>query len=529
VQARDRIKLLVSALMIVALLAGCGQKAPPTAQGEVEQPAEVTVERIVEQTVKDVVEQTGKTVAQPAQAVAEALQPLPAQAQGQGLELTVYNQNLALVKDRRPLELDEGINEVAFTRVAAQVDPTSVHFRSLTDPDGTVVLEQNYEYDIVGSHKLLQKYLGEEIWLVTEDDTQYSGVLLSGTGDIILQRADGSVTVVKLEAVREFNFPELPEGLITQPTLVWLLEAGQAGDHETELTYLTEGVNWEADYIVVLAQDDASLDLDGWVTLNNQSGATYERAKLKLIAGDIHRVDEGRRAVPDVMYLEKEAMAAPQVEERAFFEYHLYEVQRPVTVRDNQTKQIQFASGTGVPAEKFFVYDGAGGGYWGWGPITDPGYGTASNPKVMVMLEFRNEEEAGLGIPLPKGKVRVYKRDVDGGTEFIGEDAIDHTPKDEALRLYLGDAFDIVGERKQTDFQKPGRRVMEESYEITLRNHKEEDVEVRVVEHMFRWSEWEILRSTDDYVKLDAQTIEFRVPVKADGEVTVEYTVQYRW
>jgi hypothetical protein len=434
------------------------------------------------------------------------------------------------VKDRRELALEEGVNEVAFTGVAAQIDPTSVHFRSLTDPQGTTVLEQNYEYDIVGSARLVQKYLGQEIWLVTDDGTQYTGKLLSGTGDIILQRSDGSVTVVKRDAVREFNFPQLPEGLITQPTLAWLLEAQQGGDHEAELTYLTQGINWQADYIVVLGQDDASLDLDGWVTLDNRSGATYQDARLKLVAGDVHRVEEGRYAAPqEEMVLVEKAMATPQVEERALFEYHLYEVQRPVTVRDNQTKQIEFASGTNVSAEKFFVYDGAGTAYWGWGPVTDPGYGTSSNPKVNVMLEFRNEEEAGLGIPLPKGTVRVYQEDVGGGSEFIGEDAIDHTPKDESIRLYLGDAFDIVGERKQTNFRKLGDRAIEESYEITLRNHKEEDVEVRVVEHLSRWSEWEIIEEGAPHNKLDAQTAEWRVEVPADGETTVTYTVRYRW
>ncbi len=515
------IKLLMSALVIIALLAGCGGKATPTVQKKASSVPTARSEKVVERAAEKAV--------QPVKAVAEAVQPLPAQAQGQGVELTVYNQNLALVKDRRALELEKGINEVAFTGVAAQIDPTSVHFRSLTDPQGTVVLEQNYEYDIVGAQKLLQKYLGEEIWLVTEDGTQYSGTLLSGAGDIILQRSDGPVTVVKLDAVREFNFPELPEGLITRPTLAWLLEAAQEGTHETELTYLTEGINWEADYIVVLAQDDASLDLDGWVTLDNQSGAAYEDARLKLIAGDIHRVAEERRAAPEAMFAEEKAMATPQVKERAFFEYHLYEVQRPVTVRDNQTKQIEFASGTEVPAEKFFVYDGAQGSYWGWGPITDPGYGTASNPKVMVMLEFRNEEKAGLGIPLPKGKVRVCKEDVDGGSEFIGEDLIDHTPKDESLRLYLGDAFDIVGERKQTNFRTLGENTIEESYEIALRNHKEERVEVRVVEHMFRWSEWEILEESAEHTKLDAQSVEWRVQAPADGEAKVTYTVRYTW
>lgn len=515
------LKPLVLTLVIATLLAGCGEKITSTPQKHVAPVLTVKPEKVVER--------AAKKVAQPVKAVARSMRPLTVQARGEGVELTVYNQNLALVKDRRALELQEGINEVAFTGVAARIDPTSVHFRSLTDPQGTTVLEQNYEYDIVGTQKLLQKYLGEEIWLVTEDGTQYSGTLLSGAGDIILQRSDGQVTVVKLEGVREFNFPELPEGLITKPTLAWLLEAARGGTHETELTYLTEGINWEADYIVVLAQDDASLDLDGWVTLDNRSGATYKDARLKLVAGDIHRVVKERRIAPREEIAEVKAVAVPQVEERPLFEYHLYEVQRPVTLRDNQTKQIEFVSSTDVPAEKFFVYDGARGSYRGWGLITDPGYGTASNPKVMVMLEFHNEEEAGLGIPLPKGRVRVYKEDIDGGSEFIGEDLIDHTPKDEPVRLYLGDAFDIVGERKQTNFRRLGDRAIEESYEITLRNHKEEAVEVRVVEHMFRWSEWEITEESAEHTKLDAQTVEWRLRVPANGEAKVSYTVRYTW
>jgi len=452
-----------------------------------------------------------------------------AQAQDKGIELTVYNQNLALVKDRRTLKLSEGLNEVAFSDVAARVDPTSVHFRSLTDPEGTAILEQNYEYDIVGSAKLLRKYVGREINLVTEDGSAYSGTLLSGEDDIIIQAPDGEVTVVRRDAVREFTFPELPEGLITKPTLVWKLSAAQAGDQEIEVTYLTEGVNWSADYVALLAEDDKSLDLDGWVTLDNQSGTTYEDAKLKLIAGEIHRVSEEAYAVPVPMW-EKAAGVPPQVEERAFFEYHLYEVKRPVTVKDNQTKQIEFVSGSSVPAEKFFVYDGAQMPFRAYyRPFTEPSYGIPTNKKVMVMLEFHNGEEQGLGVPLPKGKVRVYKEDVDGGAEFVGEDRIDHTPKDERVRLYLGDAFDIVGERIQTDFEKLGSRTIEESFEITLHNHKEEDVEVRVVEHLYRWSEWEIMEESQAHEKLDAQTIEYRVKVPADEEAKVSYTVRYRW
>lgn len=458
--------------------------------------------------------------------------PAPVSAQSEGVELTVYNQDLALVKDLRSLDLNAGLTEVRFVDVASRIDPTSVHFRSLTDPEGTTVLEQNYEYDIVGSAKLLQKYVDQEIYLVTEDGQEYTGTLLSASDNVILQSADGQVTVVNMEKIKEFVFPALPEGLITKPTLVWQLESAQGGSHDVEVTYLTGGVNWLANYNVVLADDDKSVDLDGWVTLDNRSGANYEDAKLKLIAGDIHRAPTDGYAVAktDMMY-EAAPAAAPQVEQREFFEYHLYEVQRPVTVKDQQTKQIEFVTGSGIPAEKFFVYDGSQMTFWGYyQPVDDPGYGTSSNTKVMVMLEFQNSEEDGLGVPLPKGTLRVYQQDVDGSILLIGEDAIDHTPKDESVRLYVGDAFDIVGERVQTNFQvEYDDDWMEESYEISLRNHKAEDVEVRVVEHMFRWSEWKILEASHEYEKLDAQTVEFRVPVEADGEVTVTYTVRYEW
>ena len=455
----------------------------------------------------------------------------PVVAQEEGLELAVYNQNLALVKDLRSLDLSEGLNEVRFVDVAALIDPTSVSFRSLSDPEGTSILEQNYEYDIVGSVKLLSKYVDQEISVVTDDGQEYVGTLLSGAGDVILEAADGTVTVLKLDRIKEYTFPALPEGLITRPTLVWKLASVEGGTQDVEVTYLTEGVNWQANYIVVLADDEQSIDLDGWVTLNNRSGTSYEDAKLKLIAGDIHRAPAADYAVEREMVFEAAPTAAQGVEERGFFEYHLYEVQRPVTVKDQQTKQIQFATASDVPAEKFFVYDGAQFRFTGfYQPLDDPGYGTVSNKKVMVMLEFRNGEEEGLGIPLPKGTLRVYKKDVDGSSLLIGEDAIDHTPKDEQVRLYVGDAFDIVGERIQTNFRTDyDDDWMEESFEITVRNHKDEDIEMRIVEHMFRWSEWKILESSHEYEKMDAQTIEFTVPVEANGETVVTYTVLYEW
>jgi hypothetical protein len=454
-----------------------------------------------------------------------------AQAQEPETELTVYNQNIALVRDTRSFDLEQGVDEVRFSDVASQIDPTSVHFRSLTDPEGTTVLEQNYEYDIVGTQKLMQKYLDQEIDLVTQDGSEYQGTLLSGADDVILQDANGGVTVVRLDQVQQFSFPELPEGLITRPTLVWLLAAGQSGTQDVEVTYMTGGINWNADYVVQLNEDDTALDLNGWITLDNRSGATYSDAKLKLVAGDVNVIRQAKAAADRGMVLEAEALpaAAPAVEEREFFEYHLYDVQRPVTVRDNQTKQIEFTSATDVPADKFFVYDGAPGlGFYGYA-IPDPGYGTYSNPDVNIYLQIENEEESGLGIPLPAGRVRVYKSDVDGSLQFVGEDQIDHTPKDESVRLLLGNAFDIVGERRQTDFQQLGRDVIEESFEITVRNHKDQDVEVRVLEHLFRWSEWEIVQESADHTKLDQGTVEWRLPVPADGETTLSYTVRYEF
>ena len=442
-----------------------------------------------------------------------------------GISLTVYNEGTALVRDRRQFDLEEGFNQIS-------IDATSVLFMSLTDPDGTSVLEQNFEYDLVGTAALLEKYLDEEIVVVTTDGTRYSGTLLSGRGDLIIQSPDGQVSVIKLENVQELTFPELPEGLITRPTLVWHLLAERGGTHDVEVTYLTGGITWQADYVLLLSADEESLDLDGWITLSNNSGATFVDAQLKLIAGDLQRVAE-LRADGDMIYPEmEEAMGAAPVEEREFFEYHLYEIPRPVTVGDNETKQIEFVSATSVPAMKFFVYDAMQcyTNYWycqfyGYAN-TDPSYGVSSNPKVMIMVEFDTDQ---VEADLPRGRVRLYQEDIDGAALLVGEDTIDHTPEGEIVRLYVGDAFDIVGERIQTDFRRPSDNRLEESFEITVRNHKDEPVEVRIVEHLFRWSEWRILSSSHDYEELDFSTIEFNVTVPANGEVTVTYTVRYQW
>jgi hypothetical protein len=446
--------------------------------------------------------------------------PAPAQAQSASVDLTVYNSDIGLVKEIRQFELKSGVNQVAVTDVPAQIIPESVHFRSLDDPDA-VVLEQNYEYDIVGSQKLLEKYVDQAIVVITEDGSRHEGILLSGASDIIIQTPSGGVDVLKYDQVRQFSFPELPEGLITKPTLQWLVDATRAGRQEVEIAYLTQGITWEANYVLVLAQDDTRLDLDGWITLDNRSGATYEDARLKLVAGEINRVQETPQ--PGPVYKEMDMAVGgggPPVEQREFAEYHLYEIPRPVTIRDNQTKQIQFLNARDVPADKIFVFDS-------WATNLRPDNGVMKG-NVMVKVRFDTGEE-GVNAQLPAGIVRLYQPDVDGSPLFIGEDRIDHTPKGEEVTLTVGEAFDLVGERKQTEYKRLGEDAWRETNQITVRNHKEkETVQIHVVEHLSNWLNWEILNaSPGDYVQLNSSTIEWVLTVPPGGEATVTYTVEY--
>ncbi|NOZ70525.1 MAG: DUF4139 domain-containing protein [Chloroflexi bacterium] len=452
--------------------------------------------------------------------------PTAATAQSHGVDLTVYNSNIALIKENRQFDLKKGINIVKVDDVPSSIIPETVHFRSLTDPDA-VVLEQNYEYDIVGSQKLLEKYIDKNIELVTDDGTLYSGKLLSGANDVILQNKDGGIQVIKFNQIRQYSFPALPEGLITKPTLVWMVDASKAGKQDTEIAYLSNGLNWEANYVLLLSSDSKSLDLNGWITLDNQSGATFKDARLKLVAGDINRAPAMKQAG---MAMEETMIVrapAPQVEQREFFEYHLYEIQRPVTIKNNQTKQVEFVTARDVPAEKSYVYDGSIP-FQPYGPVLDPGYGSTGNTKVTVRLSFNTGKE-GVNAQLPRGVIRLYQADTDGSPLLIGEDTIDHTPKGEDVSLTIGQAFDLVGERTQTDFRRLGDKVIEESYSIELRNQKEdEDVTIKVVEHLFRGTNWEITKASDEnFTKVDSHTIEWLVPVKAQGKATLTYTVRY--
>ncbi|MBC6936042.1 MAG: hypothetical protein DWB42_09380 [Chloroflexi bacterium] len=450
-----------------------------------------------------------------------------------GVSLTIYNRGTALVQDRRTFELQAGVSTLDFTDVAATIDPTSVSFKSLTDPAGTIVLEQNYVYDLVDSAALLRRYLDEQIQVTTQDGAVYAGQLLSGRGsEIILRQDDGQVAVVRLDKIRDVRFPALPEGLITRPTLRWLLQSA-GGPQQVELTYLAGGMNWSADYIVLLANGGGSLDLNGWVTLTNTSGTSYADAQVKLVAGDVNRLPERGVETPAFEVQDMAmptAAAAPQVEQRDIFEYKLYEIQRPVTVANNETKQVEFVTSAGVPATTFYVYDAGSPFYGYYGPVTDQYYGQSDITTVQNWLEFSTGEDGGANADLPAGRIRVYQEDVDGAALLIGENTLDHTPKGEKVQLLLGNAFDLVGERTQTSFQFIARNVIEETYEIKLRNRKEDQaVEIRVPERLFRWSNWEVLAASDAYTRLNAWTIEFRATVEPGQEKVITYTVRYTW
>ncbi len=454
--------------------------------------------------------------------------PAPASQAG-SLELTVYNQNLGLVREVRSVPLAAGVNEVRFTDVASQIRPTTVHVVSLTAPAQTVLLEQNFEYDLVSSYKLLQRYIDQPIRLTTSQGQVYTGTLLASSDDVILATEEG-ITVVNAEQIQEFSFPALPEGLITRPTLVWLLQAQEAGEQDLQVTYLTDGINWQADYIALLNAQDDELALTGWISLDNNSGATYENAKLKLVAGEISQVAQEKYVMEEEAFPRAMATAVPQVSERGFFEYHLYEVARPVTVRDRQTKQIEFVQAPEVAVEKEYVFVFTSPLYVGLGSaITDQWVGSSQPTNAEVRIRLTNDEESGLGMPLPQGTVRVYKEDIDGGTQLVGEASINHTPRNEEISLTLGRAFDLVGERTQTVFRQLAERQMEETLQIVLRNQKEEDVTVQLIEHLYRAQDAQVVESSEDYTQVDANTISYEVEIGAEDAVTITYTVMYRW
>ena len=444
------------------------------------------------------------------------------------IAVTVYNSNIALVRDVRQIRLAQGIFPLRFEDVAASINPATVHFRSLTDDTKLSVVEQNYEYDLLDPQKLLQKYVGKEVTLVRAEKDAGSTKWVE-TKATLLANNNGPVWKIGNEIVTGMNsdshrFPELPGNFYSRPTLIWTLDNRGAPAQKDEASYLTGNRSWSADYVLTVARDEKSADLDGWVTLNNNSGAAYQNAKLQLVAGEIHQVAPSpARMEPFARTNElSAAKAAPQFTQEGISEYHLYSLGRRTSIQNNESKQISLLAGTGVPVEKRLATEGQP--YYYRNP---QGVGNAMPQPVKVFYQFKNEEKGGLGMPLPAGTVRVYLSDSKGGIQFIGEDNIQHTPKDETLKIYVGDAFDVVCERKETDYKKLASNLYELEFEITLRNHKDLPVTVEVREPV--GGDWEIVNSNFTPEKLDARSVGFQVPIAKDGTSKLTYRIRVKW
>ncbi len=435
--------------------------------------------------------------------------------------ITIYNNNIALVKEIRDIKIARGLSELKFMDVAALINPKTTHLKSLTQPADLEIFEQNYEYDLISPEKLMEKYIGKDVELIEQNDEfiekRTKATLLSMNqgpvyriGDRIFLGHPGRVVL-----------PSIPENLVSRPTLVWLLDNRGDERHTVEASYLTSGMNWLCDYVAAVNEDDTETDLTGWVTIDNRSGATYEDALLKLVAGEIHMAEEDR-GYPVRAYAEK-AAGAPQFAEEQFFEYHLYTLERKTTIKDMQTKQMSLLTAADIPVFKRLLITGRGYYYRNSAGTIE------QNQKVGVYLEIKNSKENNIGIPLPKGTVRVYKKDKSGALQFIGEDSIDHTPRDETIKLKIGTAFDVVSDRVQTDFKriKLLKYDYESAYEIKIRNHKDEAVTVTVREPIP--GDWEIVEMSHKWEKIDAHTIEFNVKIPANEEVSITYRVRVGW
>jgi hypothetical protein len=481
---------------------------------------------------------TGITIystTQPGGVPAELYRPVPGQGMVSGQAIPGY----AVVRQDRKVDLNAGRTELRFVDVAAFIDPTTVQFVSLTDPENTRVLEQNFQFDLVSTDKLLSKYVDKEVVATVpqgNDNKEIGGTLLSSADGLVLRAHDGQIHA--LRNYSQLRFAELPGGLITRPTLLWDIAAKKGGAHTARVSYQTAGMTWWADYNLIFTPggnaNSGFVDVGAWVSIINQSGASFEDARLKLIAGDVQRAEPpAMRARGGVMAMAKVAEADGGFAEKSFFEYHLYTLGRRSTLPNNSTKQIElFDAAKRIPARKTMVYFGQAGQYFGYGSVlSERDYGNTGNTKVDVYLEFKNDEKVGLGVPLPKGRIRVSQLDAaDQSLEFIGEDVIDHTPKNERVLVKLGSAFDVVGERKQVDFAVDSKaHWMEEEIEVKVRNHKNEPVEVLVKENMFRWTNWSIKQSSHQYEKEDAHTVYFPLKIAKDGQEVLRYRVRYTW
>jgi hypothetical protein len=478
--------------------------------------------------------------------------------------LTIYNQNFAVVREILPLDLKAGNNTLSFSGVTAQLEPDSVILRDPTGGRPVVILEQNYRNDPISQGRLLNLFEGKSIDFVVRDA---SGATHNVTGRIIrsgyvphyqamnrygsqysanqmsMVQGGAGEPIIEVGGKLQFSlpgqpiFPALGDDSILKPALDWILYSAQPAKLDAELSYISGGLSWNADYNIVAPENGDTLDLAGWVTLDNQSGKQFDRARIKLMAGDVNKIQTTAARFGGVVggMASAGALPPPQVEERTFEDYHLYSLPQPTTLHDRESKQVEFLRASGVQSKRLYVYDGMrlDRNYSGYNDLRNvQQYGTQSNPHVWVMREFANTEANHLGMPLPKGRVRFYRRDQDGQVEFTGENEIDHTAKDETVRVYTGNAFDITGERRQTRFQSQMMQYngfVDEAFEIKLRNHKKEAATVRVIEHLYRWSTWVITQESAQHRQLDSRTIEYEVTLQPNEERTLTYTAHYTW
>ncbi|MFM9168090.1 MAG: DUF4139 domain-containing protein [Verrucomicrobiota bacterium] len=446
-----------------------------------------------------------------------------------GPALTVYNGGFAVVRDTLPVQVREGVTSVVYSGATAQVEPDSVILRDVTGKAAFRILEQSYRNDAVSQPMLLSFFEGKELEFVRRnvnrpDEVVRGKVIRSGHVP-----GGGSVQpIIEVDGRLRFSlpgepmFPSLGDGSILRPTLTWKIQSPADAKFDAEVAYLSNGFQWEASYNLVAPEKGDLVDVVGWVTINNQSGTTFNEALVKLMAGDVNRVVEHfARGMGGGVPMAMAAVADKVVTEKSFDEFHLYTLANPVTLRDRETKQVEFVRATGVKAERVYVYEGRCQEFYGETP--------PEANKVQVYRELMNTEANGLGMPLPKGKFRFYAQDDDRRMEFVGENQIDHTPKGERLRVLTGNSFDLVGEHRRTDLRRNHDRVISETYQVKLRNRKKEPVEIRLVEHMAHWSDWTISENALPYTKLDSHRAEFRVPLKPDEEKVITFRVNYVW
>ncbi len=465
--------------------------------------------------------------------------------------LTIYNQDFAVVRQTIPLQLNSGVNQVSFDDITSYVEPDSVVLRDLTGRVNLSILEQNYRTDVASQQNLLRAFEGKELEFQVANSQTIRGLLIragasyNGPNCYSGNCGYSSEPIVEVDGKVEFGlpgkpvFPAMQNESLLKPSLNWLLQSDRAGAVEAEIGYITGGFTWEASYNVVAPESGDLLDVVGWITLQNRSGHTFQDAHLQLMAGEVNKIAptmEYKTAANggnDLSYAAGYG-GGVAVTEKAFDEYHLYTLPRPSTLENGETKQVEFLRGSRIPSKRIYVYEGyllpqnqrRNLEY----QFTQQDIGMTSNKQVYIEREFRNSTADHLGIPLPKGRLRFYRRDTDGSLQFTGENIISHTPKDETVRVYTGNAFDITAERKRTNFHvDQGQHYIDEGYEIKVRNHKKEPVTVQVVEHMYRRDNWTLTEKSMDYVKKDSDTIEFPVKVAPDGEQVLTYNVHYSW